>query len=111
MGPLDVHPRKPRTQFLQRTLQRAVAPRWAERARHLGQLENLIYRAEHGFVGVPTLFLLSSIARKYPLSMKAMQWEICWGDQITPVELAEMIELELRGGPPRHVMDRGRSRE
>jgi len=108
MGPDQNTERNPRTLFMQQTLKRAVPPRWIERAQQLSQLEELIYSGEYGCLGAPRGFLLNAFARRYPVSTRAMQWEIRWGDQATPAELAELIELGLRGGPPRSVLDRGR---
>lgn len=93
-------PRPVETAFLERTARRALTSRAEARVSHLRELERLIYRGEFGLgLGVQG-HLLASMARRFPVSTRAMQLEFRDGRLASIVEVAELIELDLPGGPP-----------
>lgn len=88
-----------KTEFLKRTMARAVTPRSRERAHALRKLEELLARAvARRSLGVQG-FLLSSIAKEYPVSKRAMELELRGFGPQGLVEAAEQIELRLWVAP------------
>jgi hypothetical protein len=111
LSPLDDR-RPPRfdtsvkTEFLRRTIARAVTPRAGKRVFGLRQMEPLLARQEAGFpIGVAG-HLLGSIARVFPVSHRAMRLELRGRGVQHLVEVAEQIELGLWAAPYRAPLPR-----
>ncbi|MCT2538758.1 hypothetical protein [Sedimentimonas flavescens] len=83
------------TEFLKRTLARAMTERALKRAVALKQMEVLLGRVARGQTLGVQGFLLSSIAREYPVSHRAMDLELRGKGPQGLVEVAEQIELKL----------------
>lgn len=90
-----------KTDFLRRTCARAMTPRGLQRARALRELERLLFSAESGFSIGMEGHLLGSIARKYPISARAIVLELRGQGPQRLVEVAEQIELGIRIKTPR----------
>ena len=84
-----------KTEFLRRTIARAMTPRRRARVHALRELERLLAIATSGcHLGVRG-FLLNSIGQNYPVSKRAMELELQGQGPQRLVEAAEQIELKL----------------
>jgi len=86
-------PYAPRTRFLKTTLARAVVPRWKDRADELHKLERLIMARKWAALTVGRQ--LDDLARRWPISYRALVIEIYTDEPTGWVEVAESIELDL----------------
>jgi hypothetical protein len=84
-----------KTNFLKRTIARAVTPRAQERVQALRTLEDLldgvVSRRPLGAQG----YLLNSMCRAYPVSKRAIELELRGRGPQRLIEAAEQIELRL----------------
>jgi len=89
-----------RTEFLRRTIARAITPRARTRVHALRELERLIaIKADGGSLGVQG-HLLASIARDYPVSNRALALELFGHGPQGLVDVAEQVELRMWAAPP-----------
>ena len=89
-----------RTEFLRRTIARAMTPRARARVHALRELERLIaIKADGRSLGVQG-HLLASIARDYPVSNRAMSLELFGHGPQGLVDVAEQVELRMWAAPP-----------
>ena len=83
----------PRTPFLKTTMARAMVPRWQRRADELLTLERTIMARKWGALTVGRQ--LDELARRWPVSFRAMVIEIQIGQPVGWVEVAEAVEADL----------------
>ncbi len=98
--------RSAKTEFLRRTIARAVTPRQEKRVFPLRRMEDLLARQEAGGTLGHTGFLLGSIAQAFPVSHRAMRLELRGLGVQNLVEAAEQIELGFWAAPYRSQIPR-----
>jgi hypothetical protein len=94
--------RSVKTEFLRRTIARAMSAKAQNRVFALRRMEPLLARQEAGgAIGPANGMLLGSIANAYPVSHSAMRRELRGLDAVGLIEIAEQIELRLWVAPYR----------
>ena len=83
------------TTFLRRTTARALTPRAKRRAEALIEMERLLALRATGHALGTLGFMLSSIARAFPVSHRAIELELQGRGPQDLVHLAERIELDF----------------
>ena len=95
------------TDFLKRSIARAITPRTKARVEALKRLEPLVARTIRGApLGVQG-YLLSSLTRQYPISYRAIFLELSGHGPQRLVEVAEQVELRLWVANPSPIAPRG----